>query len=326
MQALLDKCLSSLILDSAEKRELLDVIVVNDGSIDKSSEIAHKYAQKYPEMFSVIDKENGNYGSCINAALPHVRGKYVRILDADDSYDNANLQEFLNILENISVDMVLSDFIVVDQNGIELSYKKYSLVSNKITDYANIPEDESLSMHSVTYRSSIFDEIDYHQTEGASYTDMEWIFQPLSCVNTVFYFDKSIYKYLIGREGQTIDNITMIKRIDHLVKGLWSEIEILKGIPTGNKAYERLEKMVLHRLEFIYVNGLSKYAVVNLKDFDAELKQISPNFYNKIGNMSVHIGFGDIRLFLVKLIRKSPNRVIMNFHPKYLLYRLKLHI
>ena len=134
MEALLDKCLSSLILESAEKRQLLDVIVVNDGSKDKSSEIAHKYAGNYPEVFSVIDKENGNYGSCINAALPHVKGKYVRILDADDSYDSTNLIEFINILENITVDMVLSNFVVVDQTGIELSCKKYSIASNEITD------------------------------------------------------------------------------------------------------------------------------------------------------------------------------------------------
>lgn len=325
MEALLDKCLSSLILESAEKRQLLDVIVVNDGSKDKSSEIAHKYAGNYPEVFSVIDKENGNYGSCINAALPHVKGKYVRILDADDSYDSTNLIEFINILENITVDMVLSNFVVVDQTGIELSCKKYSIASNKITDYTVIPNNERLSMHSVTYRSSIFNEIDYHQTEGVSYTDMEWIFHPLSCVNSVFYFDKTIYKYFIGREGQTVDSLTMIKRIGHLVKGLWTEIDVLKGIPTNNKAYERLEKTVLHRLNFIYVHGLSKYALINLKDFDNELKKKSPDFYDKIGDMNVRIGFGNNRLYLVKLIRKSPNMFIMNFHPKYLLYRLMSH-
>ena len=63
MEAFLDKCLSSLILENKEDRESLDVIIVNDGSKDKSLEIAQSYERQYPEMFSVIDKVNGNYGN-----------------------------------------------------------------------------------------------------------------------------------------------------------------------------------------------------------------------------------------------------------------------
>ena len=68
MEQYLDRCLTSLIIDD-DKMALLEVLVVNDGSKDRSSEIAHSYEARYPDTFRVIDKENGNYGSCINRMI-----------------------------------------------------------------------------------------------------------------------------------------------------------------------------------------------------------------------------------------------------------------
>lgn len=253
MEALLDKCLSSLILESAEKRQLLDLIVVNDGSKDKSSEIAHKYAENYPEMFSVIDKENGNYGSCINAALPHVKGKYVRILDADDSYCTENLIAYLDILKTTDTDLVLSDYVTVNEKGEEIDKTTFPLTTDEVVEFSELHDDTPLAMHAVAYRSTIFNEIDYHQTEGVSYTDMEWIFHPLSRVKNLYYFHKPIYRYLLGREGQTVDTITMIKRLDHREKGLWSQLEVFVSQNIDNPAYKRMENMIRGRLHFIYL-------------------------------------------------------------------------
>ena len=61
MAALLPRCVESLV--QAERAELLDVIVVNDGSKDNSLEVAKSYAERYPSVIRVIDKPNGNYGS-----------------------------------------------------------------------------------------------------------------------------------------------------------------------------------------------------------------------------------------------------------------------
>jgi len=77
--------------------DMLEIIVVNDGSNDNSSAIAHEYAENYPHNYIVIDKPNGNYGSCINAALKIATGKYFRICDADDRYNKINLQGGRNL-------------------------------------------------------------------------------------------------------------------------------------------------------------------------------------------------------------------------------------
>lgn len=77
MEKYLDKCLTSLIVPD-EYMELLEVLVVNDGSKDNSSAIAHRYEDKYPQTFRVIDKENGNYGSYVNRGLKEAAGKYIK--------------------------------------------------------------------------------------------------------------------------------------------------------------------------------------------------------------------------------------------------------
>ncbi|MDO4207316.1 MAG: glycosyltransferase family A protein, partial [Lachnospiraceae bacterium] len=58
-------CLDSM----AGADDRLEVIVINDGSKDKTLEVANSYAEKYPDQIRVIDKENGGHGSGINAAL-----------------------------------------------------------------------------------------------------------------------------------------------------------------------------------------------------------------------------------------------------------------
>ena len=59
MQDYLRRCLDSLIVPE-EQMQRLEVLVVNDGSEDNSSAIAHEYQDKYPDTFRVVDKENGN--------------------------------------------------------------------------------------------------------------------------------------------------------------------------------------------------------------------------------------------------------------------------
>ena len=61
MEQYLERCLTSLIIDS-DQMDLMQVLVINDGSKDRSSEIAHSFEDKYPDTYMVIDKENGNYG------------------------------------------------------------------------------------------------------------------------------------------------------------------------------------------------------------------------------------------------------------------------
>ena len=97
LPACLDSVTDELIGDS------LEVIVVNDGSTDRSPDIIRQYEQKRPDLIKVIDKPNGHYGSCVNAGLAVATGKYFKILDADDWFDTQALAAGVPLCFSIQV-------------------------------------------------------------------------------------------------------------------------------------------------------------------------------------------------------------------------------
>lgn len=86
-------------LVAAQHLDKIEIIVVNDGSKDDTSAIAHEYQQQFPQNIIVVDKENAHYGSCINKGLTLARGKYFRILDADDFFESDALDAFIEKLK-----------------------------------------------------------------------------------------------------------------------------------------------------------------------------------------------------------------------------------
>lgn len=77
----LRECLDSL---AAQTFKNIEVLLVNDGTKDKSGEIAEEYEKKYPDIFRYFVKENGGLSDARNFAAPYLRGKYVAYVDSDD--------------------------------------------------------------------------------------------------------------------------------------------------------------------------------------------------------------------------------------------------
>ena len=279
MEKYLHKCLSSLVVSDG-MMELLDVIIVNDGSKDSSSQIAHVYQNKYSQTFRVIDKENGNYGSCINRGVKEAYGKYVKILDADDSFDTANFDEFICFLNKCDEDVVVSDVDCVDENGIIIKKAKYNFPSYQRFMINEIPL-EIIEMHAITYKLDVLREIAYHQTEGISYTDNEWTTIPLAHTKKVIYFPKPIYRYLMGRYGQTIGSL--VKNSDQFEKVLFSIMGQLEGMGTFGDA----EKYLRFRLQHILMCFYKEFLITDrcrhldkIIEFDKRLKSDFPTYYD----------------------------------------------
>lgn len=218
MEKYLDKCLSSLIICDTTLLQQLEVLVVIDGATDRSSQIAHSHQDQYPDVFITIDKENGNYGSCVNRGLEIATGKYVKVLDADDSFDTTHFEDYLRFLNTVDVDMIITPYTTVDESGKEKSCEAYDVPTNILLTWEQLTpafKKKSLQMHAVTYNRQNIINIHYRQTEGISYTDQEWIFTPLTTVNTAIAYPNAIYRYLYGREGQTTDADVFRRNIAH---------------------------------------------------------------------------------------------------------------
>ena len=288
MEKYLDKCLTSLIIKDKELMKLLEVLVVIDGARDRSSEIAHIYQEKYPMTFRVIDKENGNYGSCINCGLKKLSGKYVKILDADDSFNPIHFEYYLRLLISIDVDLIISDFVYkneLDEDGL---LRTRSLEVSKVLYFNDVLDDFNqnlISMHELTYNKRVFDGLDYHQTEGISYTDLEWCFIPMSNVQTIYYINKVVYRYLTGRSGQTVDPAVLIKSLPHKIKTGETMTRLYSYLKTDDIHKSYLTNRLLWSNNDIYFSYLIYPHIKDLSilhDYDLYIKATSPEHYSQL--------------------------------------------
>lgn len=213
MEKYLGRCLDSLLI---EEIDTIEVIVINDGSQDRSSEIAHSYEERFPNSFVVIDKENGNYGSCINAGLSRASGKYVKVLDSDDYFDSRDFSLLVKHLQSSDVDAVLTNYCrVID--GENKRYEGRNLQNSGLPNQVELDLEIIQRniyyplMHLVTYKLSVLKQINYTQTEGVSYTDTEWCFIPFASCKTFAILPLTVYCYMVGREGQTISPEAMLR-------------------------------------------------------------------------------------------------------------------
>lgn len=290
MEKYLRRCLDSLIIDDKELFDHLEVLVINDGSKDSSSAIAHEYQEKFPNVFRVIDKENGNYGSCVNRGLKEATGEYIKILDADDYFANSCFTNFLKELSTVSADVVITDYNVVDLNGGITKKWKFAFPKGellKISDFCNVYDFKVLQMHAIAYKRSVLVENGYKQTEGISYTDQEWMFYPMSLMNDLIYYSISLYQYVLGREGQTMDENVRKRTISHMAKILYRQVEFLNNMSKNAFIFEYLKKRMFQLVGMIYPVLINNGQDLVLNEIDNRIKEINPNVFNEVGTIKL---------------------------------------
>ena len=320
MEKFLDRCLTSLIIDDDALMNLLEVIIVIDGSTDNSSKIAHTYERLYPQSFRVIDKENGNYGSCVNRGLEEAEGKYIKILDADDYFETREFAKMLQRLKGVQVDIVLSDYTIVNPTG-EFSSNKFDLNDNEIIELSNyvdsVEKIRTWLMCNLTIRTQMMRDLLYHQTEGISYTDTEWSYFPLYKAKWVQYFRLNVYQYFYGREGQTMNMKSLEKGMPQMAKVSQRLINEYVSFDKRNLSYVQkylIESHIRRTFNFMTLHILTllppkKELCLPLLDVDTALKQI-PDIYREFDKyfMGEHS-----KVYYIKYWRKTHKDVRFTF-------------
>lgn len=294
MEKYLSYCMDSFLIQKNLSK--LEVLIVNDGSTDKSLDIAKKYVSRTDGVFKIIDKKNGNYGSCINAALPVATAKYVKVVDADDSVNTDNLDDFISFLSENDVDLALSDFTLVNEDRIETKEISYNFGKSLISmeQICSTERFKDMEMHAITYRRDLLLNCGYTQTEGISYTDQQWIFTPMALVKTVGVFNRPVYRYLVGRAGQTIDPVVKIKKMADRVKCAFDMAvqyeKLYKKVTPSIKSY--LDARIRPNIQDIYLTYFSNSSKIDkklIKKFDQEFKDNAPFLYQYITSFNFHI-------------------------------------
>lgn len=249
-------CIESL-LPGGENVELL---IVNDGSADRTGQIADEYAKRYPTIVKVIHQENGGHGEAVNTGIRHASGLYFKVVDSDDWVDS---RAYLKIIETISrfseeqksVDMLISNFVYEKEGAKYKKIMKYDKVlpEGKIFTWDDIKrfrKGQYILMHSVIYRTGLLKECGLELPKHTFYVDNLFVYTPLEYVKTIYYLNVDFYRYYIGREDQSVHESVMIRRIDQQIKvnKLMIEQVQLENIENPN-----LRRYMLGHLEIVTV-------------------------------------------------------------------------
>lgn len=207
--------------------EDVEIIIVNDGSKDGTSRIAHEYMDKYPDIIKVVDKENGGHGDAVNSGLANATGKYFKVIDSDDWVDEESLHKILDFLKQLEeeekeIDMLISNYVYekVGASHKKCIHYRNVLPQDKIFTWDDIGRfhlDQYILMHSVIYRTSMLKLSQMTLPKHTFYVDNIYVYYPLPYVRKIYYLDVDFYRYFIGREDQSVNEKVMISRIDQQI-------------------------------------------------------------------------------------------------------------
>ncbi len=217
-------CVDSLLAGGED----VEIIIVNDGSKDRTAQIADEYAAKYPTIVKAVHKENGGHGSAVNAGIDHATGLYFKVVDSDDWVQEAAYKKILDTLRELtggekSLDMFISNFVYEKEGVKRKKVMRYhrTLPENQIftwSDVKHFKKGQYILMHSVIFRTKLLKECNLRLPEKTFYVDNIFVFEPLPFVRNMYYLDVNFYRYYIGREDQSVNETVMISRIDQQVR------------------------------------------------------------------------------------------------------------
>ncbi|MDM1073043.1 glycosyltransferase family 2 protein [Empedobacter brevis] len=264
-QDYLKTCLDSLIIKE-QFLALVEVLLIIDGSPDNSLAIAKEYAVKYPQTFVVINKENGGYGSVLKRGIQEAKGKYCKVLDSDDWYDQHEFENFVNELQTINHDVIVTDYVkeFVFENRSELQtlFDMKNKQVYELDEDINKFEKDVFVMHRLAYKTIILRKAEIEFPEKVFYTDTLFASIPLFFAKDVYYTNLKLYRYFIGRDGQTIAPESIRKNrksVEIVIKYYYQKflenktgMSIQKRIFTANSLKNLVEMYyrILHHLPF----------------------------------------------------------------------------
>lgn len=265
---------------------ILEVIIINDGSKDSTEELATEWASKYPQIFHVINKENGGHGSVINTGIEHAKGKYFRIIDGDDWVITDNLYELLKSMEDLEVDIVVDvkrdvDMTTLEGDRIPLPT---SIDSDKKYKFDNVNSNEEViryfMIHNFSVKTELLRENNVKVLEKVFYEDSEYVLKAIACAKDIIFKDIEVYQYMVGNVNQSVSTTNFIKRYSHfdmVTKAMLEFTELHKNSYT----LARTKTVILtqYYIALIY-NDDRKQGKEWAKELSQFLKQNYKEFYD----------------------------------------------
>lgn len=252
----LNQCVESVLKLKSD----FEIVLVDDGSTDKSGELCDSLAKK-DSRIKVIHKENGGLSSARNAGIENASGEYLMFLDSDD---------FLNPEE--------TDLFLSNSDKSPLLLGLYNLFFEERKEYVKENCDSFLNMSGLINIDDFLSRVPYSSescymiacrfavnrgfvlnnglffTQGIYHEDEEWTQRLLSCSKNIFVTHNYFYNYRQAREGA----ITSTVKPKHIFD-IFKIIDNAKKLISDPELSTVKKEYLLSRLASLYLNNLIHY-------------------------------------------------------------------
>lgn len=228
----------------------MEIIIVDDGSSDATGKIADDYQMQYPNIVTVVHKENGGHGSGVNKGLELASGIYFKVVDSDDWLEEKAYQELLSKIksccdskskEQLSTlpDLFVTNYVydhLGEGTSHEINYRNV-FPTGQVCNWNEIRRfhlSQYLIMHALTFQTGVLRKAGVKLPEHTFYVDNIFAYQPLPYVKNICYLDVDFYHYYIGREDQSVNEKVLMSRIDQQIRvteiiAKCADLEAIKG-------------------------------------------------------------------------------------------------
>lgn len=199
MEQKLERCLNSLVNQTLKDIEL---IIINDGSKDNSSNIIKRYKKKYKNII-FVDRENKGISYTRNQGIELAKGEYIAFVDSDDYVELDMFEEMYSSALKNNSDIVICNYNTFYENS-NVKTKKNIGKNCKITNLKSNPEliyKIDYSPWNKIYKKDLWNDVKYPL--NTKYEDLEAVLKVFLKADNVYYLNKYLYNYLLNDNGQT---------------------------------------------------------------------------------------------------------------------------
>jgi UDP-glucose:(glucosyl)LPS beta-1,3-glucosyltransferase len=292
--------------------ESIEVLLVNDGSTDKTAEIINTFVEKNNNILSISLRKNSGVSIARNIGIENAKGQYIYFLDADDSIPSETLS-FLKktVLEHNKTDVFVFGWRVVKTNGKikEHSYKKCGKNFVITADsYYTLFLNKKIECHNcnIVYLRNFLEKHCIKFTEGATRgEDVEFFNKAFSKANAVYYSSRIIFNYLLNLESTTqAYTVYKLANKESFERNKYNLLEIKKQKPSFSKE-------INFYIANLYVANLYYY----LKSKDV-FEEINDMFLKNKTLLFERISFSFPRTVAFWIMRFVPIKLLLKFKRK----------
>lgn len=291
----LSKCIESI---SNQSYINLEIILINDGSSDRSLEICKSYAKK-DERIIIIDQENSGVSSTRNVGIRKASGKYIQFVDSDDFIDNKMCEEMLKSMKSNNADMVVCGYKAI------LPWRTRKIIYNKVTyePIKKLEEDFSYLLNNSFFHSLwnklykkefIYNRLD----EGISLgEDFMFNLGYFGKINKIAVISECYYNY-VNSPDLTLSKIVYDNEIDLVLIRYNKLVKFCKNNNFSESVYVIILEKMMGELKAVFLKKKISY-FINLNNYNQYKNEI-----NKVNN-NIDFQTENIKSLTSKLIYKK---------------------